>query len=100
METDEWISCKDRLPPDNVHVIAKNPHVVAESWIDGVDEPGKPSWCHRGWEHADGYVTHWKPMECEFCNEEHFVLYGICRKCGRKGNPPLMDIDIPILGIK
>jgi len=60
---DEWISCKDRLPPDNVHVWAKNPHVVAESWIDGVDELGKPSWCHRGWEHADNYVTHWKPMD-------------------------------------
>lgn len=62
---DKWISCKERLPDEGVHVIAKNPHIEAESWIEGVDEFGKPAWCHKEWEHADQFVTHWKPMSTD-----------------------------------
>lgn len=59
----QWISPKAFLPLDGVHVIAKNPYCEAESWRDGFNEIGKPSWCHKGWEHADDFVTHWRFME-------------------------------------
>lgn len=65
----EWISCKERLPPQNVKVLAKNTECIAISWLDGVNELGKPSWCHVTWEHADDFVTHWKPLEEEYNNE-------------------------------
>lgn len=60
METDEWISCKDRLPPDKILVLAKNPHIATLSWLDGVDELGKRSWCHENWYHADQFVFEWR----------------------------------------
>ena len=40
--------------------MAKNPLIEAVSWIDGVDEFGKASWCHEKWEHADNYVEVWR----------------------------------------
>ena len=58
-----WISCKDKLPDENVIVVAKNPHCEALSWINGKNEIGKPRWFHNGWEHADDYVTHWKHIK-------------------------------------
>lgn len=41
-EDSKWISCKERLPEEGIHVIAKNPHIEAESWIEGIDDFGKP----------------------------------------------------------
>lgn len=51
------------LPEINVRVEAKNPFCQAESWICGVNELGKPAWCHVKWEHADDFVTHWRPKQ-------------------------------------
>lgn len=56
----EWIKTKDKLPPERLKVMARNPHCVAVSWVEGVTELGKPSWNHDFWEHADDFVTEWR----------------------------------------
>lgn len=66
---DEWISCKDRLPPPLILVLASNPHVQSLSWIYGKDELGKPSWWHDTWEHADQFVTEWRYLDDEEVND-------------------------------
>ena len=58
----DWISCKERLPEEKTQVMAKNHLCESVSWIDGTNETGKPKWFHKNWEHADDYVTHWKPI--------------------------------------
>ncbi len=45
--------------------MAKNPFHEAVSWIDGVNELGRPRWFHDSWEHADDFVTEWR-----YLNEE------------------------------
>lgn len=45
--------------------MAKNPHHQAISWIDGMNELGKPSWCHESWEHADDFVSEWRELTKE-----------------------------------
>lgn len=59
----EWISCKERLPKENVKVKAKNTMHESISWICGKNDLGKPAWCHESWEHADDFVTHWKELK-------------------------------------
>ena len=58
-EWENWIESK-HPPPTNTLVIARNPHCESISWIDGINEVGKISWSHFGWEHADDYVTEWR----------------------------------------
>lgn len=61
----EWIKCKDRLPTDGLKVVARNPHCEAVSWIDGVNELGKPKWHHYYWAHADDFVVEWRHLTQE-----------------------------------
>ena len=63
-----WIKCKDKLPPETLKVMARNPYCEAISWIDGVNELGKPAWNHKEWEHADDFVTEWR-----FLTDEEMV---------------------------
>ena len=58
----EWIPCKTVLPPEHFKVLGKNTLIEAISWISGKNDLGKPSWCHKEWEHADDFVSHWKPV--------------------------------------
>ena len=34
--------------------------------------------------------------KCKFCNPDHFVVYGKCKKCGKEERPALFDLPIPI----
>lgn len=65
MEVSEWFSTKEKLPPENVLVLAMNPYITSLSWIDGTDELGKRSWCHEEWNHADQFVTQWRYLSDE-----------------------------------
>lgn len=71
----DWISTKDSLPLERTLVKARNPLSEAISWIDGVNELGKPSWYHiLGWEHADDFVTEWRSLRKEELNEYYNSL--------------------------
>jgi hypothetical protein len=48
--------------------MARNPFHEAISWIDGVNELGKPRWYHESWEHADDFVIEWRFLTPE---EQH-----------------------------
>ncbi len=28
---------------------------------------------------------------CDYCDPEYFIIYGICKECGRRCEPPLFD---------
>jgi len=60
-----WIKTKETLPPQRLKVMAKNPFHEAISWVDGVNEIGKPSWYHESWEHADDFVLEWRYLTKE-----------------------------------
>lgn len=57
-----WIKTKELLPRKHFRVMGKNTECESISWIDGDNELGKPSWCHKGWKHADDFVSHWRPL--------------------------------------
>lgn len=60
-----WIKTKERLPPQRVKVMARNPFHEAVSWIDGLNECGKPSWYHESWDHADDFVVEWRYLNAK-----------------------------------
>lgn len=37
-----------------------------------------------------------KSEKCKFCDPDFVVLYGVCKKCGRKGEPTILNTDVPI----
>lgn len=97
-----WIKPKDKLPPEKVLVMARNPHIEAISWIDGKDELGKASWCHEKWEHADGFVSEWRCLTHEEIAElikkfkdSKMERYGCSIGCF----PDLISLSKGIIGI-
>jgi len=60
-----WFKVKEQLPPQKLRVMAKNPFHEAISWIDGVNELGRPRWFHDSWEHADDFVAEWRYLDEE-----------------------------------
>lgn len=103
----------DTYDLDWVRVGAKYNGIIISPYQWDLRLSTETSW-YYGWDCASGCIWNTDVIEkvtlvkgpleeveiCKFCDPDHFVIYGDCKKCGRVGQPPLMDIDLPIGMVK